>query len=373
MTHPYILINENEDSDLITEDDKDEKPLISDNSIRTENILNRNGIQGDESYSSQFHCHENFVTHQDVQSWKKLLFASILCLIFMIVEFVGGYIAGSSAVMSDAGHLLSDFIGFVISLISIFVSKKKPTKRMTFGYHRMQVLGALMSVVFVWILAGTFIVIASQRLWNPTFEIKPDLMIFLASFGIAVNICMGIILHGVCFKHNHSHGLQLVTNDSNENINVRAAAIHVLGDLIQSVGVLIAAFILKYYPDAKIADPICTLLFSVLVLFSTVCVARDAFWILLEGSTKNPSVLIYELTKIPHVKHLHDFRMWTVSPGKDVVNVHLAVDSNCDRDLVLRQATGTIKKFSYIFGCTVQVEPYVSSMSSCEQCTFKYC
>lgn len=132
---------------------------------------------------------------------------------------------------------------------------------------------------------------------------------------------MGAVLHGIC--HTHSHGLR--AQPQHENINVRAAAAHVLGDLLQSVGVLIAAIVIKLFPNAKMADPICTLLFSIIVVYATLKVAYDAIKILVEASPKHVADFITLFMNIPGVKHVHGMHVWSLSPGKDAVAVHLAV------------------------------------------------
>lgn len=133
---------------------------------------------------------------------------------------------------------------------------------------------------------------------------------------------MGVILQGAC--HVHSHGLAK-HNHSPSNINVRAAIIHVLGDLLQSVGVLLAALIIKFYPNGRIADPICTLLFSLLVICTTVRIGRDSIWYLIEGSPLSSAKLAVALGKLGGVKHVHSVHIWSLAPGKDAVAIHLAV------------------------------------------------
>nr|CAI5849834.1 unnamed protein product [Callosobruchus analis] len=180
--------------------------------------------------------------------------------------------------MTDAAHLFSDFIGFLISLLAIWIGRKPPSKSMTFGYYRAEVVGALLSVLTVWLLAGIFSTLAINRIYNEDYDIDANTMIIIASLGLLVNIVMGGILHGVCHAHgagghNHMHDGHTGANDTS-NINVRAAAIHVLGDLLQSVGVLVAAIIIKFFPGAKMADPICTLIFSVIVICTTIRVGK---------------------------------------------------------------------------------------------------
>ncbi|KAG5894777.1 hypothetical protein JTB14_005213 [Gonioctena quinquepunctata] len=176
---------------------------------------------------------------------------------------------------------------------------------------------------------------------------------------------MGGILHGVC--HAHSHGQH--SHTANNSINVRAAAIHVLGDLLQSIGVLVAALIIKFCPNAKVADPICTLIFSLLVILTTIRVGKDSLWFLIEGSPVNTMKLRAELLKIAGVKHIHGLHVWSLAPGKNAAAVHLAVDQYCDRDLVLKKSTAGIQKQIPVMSCTIQIEAYNHELvNSCRQC-----
>ncbi|XP_068892998.1 proton-coupled zinc antiporter SLC30A2-like isoform X2 [Tenebrio molitor] len=324
--------------------------------------------------NDEFHCHSFLVQNEDHKAWRKLLVASVLCFLFMVTELIGGFIAGSLAIMTDAAHLFSDFIGFLISLLSIWVARKSPTKDMTFGYYRAEVLGAFLSVLTVWLLAAVFAVLAMNRLWKKEYDIDANTMMIVASLGLIVNIVMGAVLYGFC--HNHSHGLSPTNNvdQSSSNINVRAAAAHVLGDLLQSFGVLIAAIIIKLFPNAKLADPICTLIFSAVVICTTAKVARDSIWLLLEGSPRHTSELALELQSISSVRHFHNLHIWTLAPGKDAVSVHLCVDKYCDRDSILKKATSVIKSKLNVISCTIQIETYNSDIvNSCKNCQSVQC
>ncbi|CAG9833179.1 unnamed protein product [Diabrotica balteata] len=319
---------------------------------------------------SGYHCHDALRSSEDSSAWKKLSSAAIFCGIFMIAELVGGYLAGSLAVMTDAAHLFSDLIGFLISLLAIWVGKKPPTKRMTFGYYRAEVIGALLSVLTIWLLTAILSAMAIQRIYTKDYEIQADTMMIISALGLVVNIIMGAILHGIC--HTHSHGLSSQhshSGSSSSNINLRAATIHVLGDLVQSLGVLLAAIIIKFEPTAKIADPICTILFSVIVIFTTVRVGRDSFWFLLEGSPVDSIKLKNELTKLAGIKHVHSLHAWALSPGKNIISVHLAVDEYCDRDALLKKAASAIQSQISVLSCTIQVEAYNHDLIlSCTEC-----
>ena len=132
----------------------------------------------------------------------------------MVIEFIGGYIAHSIAIMSDAAHLLSDFLGFFISIIGLTISKKQATKKMSFGYHRAEIIGALASVVLIWCLTFWLLYEATMRLIHPE-HVNGKLMILIAGIGIVFNVIMGLILsysgiehshHGHSHGHSHGHG-----------------------------------------------------------------------------------------------------------------------------------------------------------------------
>lgn len=254
------------------------------------------------------HCHvykEKNTEKKNRVVWRKLITVLILCVIFMILEIIGGIMAQSISIQTDAAHMAADIAGFFFSILALYVSNKEPTRRMSYGYHRSEVLGALFSTLVIWILTGILVYLAVMRVIYQEFDIEPKIMVITASCGIVFNIIMYFVLHtdlcinGIQLKHHghshsgdghghgHGHGhshsskKQSVLNvpindnfsqidfeemrveddvpnlaDDSNNINLRAAAIHVIGDFIQSVGVLIAAIIIYIKPDYKLADVI---------------------------------------------------------------------------------------------------------------------
>ena len=180
----------------------------------------------------------------------------------MTIEFVGGYIAGSLAVMTDAAHLLSDLAGFLISMFSLFIASRPANKSLTYGYHRSEVIGALSSILIIWVLTAWLITEAIDRIFHPQ-EIIGLLMMAIASCGLMFNIIMSRVLaynpvpnavDGKTMKDikdqeaNPDEGLEtpLVGEEKNDDDNpvFRAAYIHIIGDMIQSCGVLLAACII---------------------------------------------------------------------------------------------------------------------------------
>ena len=131
---------------------------------------------------------------KEKEALNKMIKVSIVCTIFMIAEAVGGYVAGSLAIMTDAAHLFSDLSSFMISIFSIWIGQKKANRKCTFGYQRAEVLGALTSVVVIWILTVFLIKEAIERIYNPT-EIVAKYMLITALFGLACNLVMIKVLH----------------------------------------------------------------------------------------------------------------------------------------------------------------------------------
>ncbi|CAG0922092.1 unnamed protein product [Notodromas monacha] len=303
-----------------------------------------------QSWSSKKHCHFGGETLDDAKrAQNQLLWACLLCLIFMLGEGVGGYLSNSLAVMTDAAHLMSDFASFLISLFAIWLGKQKPSRRMSFGYYRAEALGALTSIIIIWIVSGVLVYLAVLRLMRGSYTLKADTMIIVAAIGVLINI---------------------VTT----NINVRAAFIHVVGDLVQSVGVLIAAFIIHYKPEWKVADPICTFLFSGLVILTTIGVLKDTLMVLMESTPKqdlDDEELRRHLTSVENVKGIHDFHVWSLTVGKHALAVHVAIDESADQEVVLRKLTHKIRVMHpSIISSTIQVER--GCRSSCDGCLPAY-
>uniref|UniRef100_A0A671N1Q3 Solute carrier family 30 member 2 n=1 Tax=Sinocyclocheilus anshuiensis TaxID=1608454 RepID=A0A671N1Q3_9TELE len=181
---------------------------------------------------------------QQGKTWarRRLLITCAVCLIFMIGEVIGGYAAHSPAIMTDAAHLLTDFGSISISLFSLWISSRPPSKHPTIGWHRSEVLGALLSVLSIWTVTLVLVLFAVQRLISDDYEIHSDVMMITAACAVALNIFLAFILHQSPVRHSHSHGL----TEEHRSTSVRAAFFHTLGDLLQSLGVLLAATIIYF-------------------------------------------------------------------------------------------------------------------------------
>ncbi|RHY25848.1 hypothetical protein DYB32_010654, partial [Aphanomyces invadans] len=216
------------------------------------------------------------------EAQRKLEWACLFCVLFMFVEFLGGYLAGSLAIMSDAAHLLSDVLSFFLSLFALYLSKFPASKTMSHGYKRAEVLGALTSIVVIWMLTLGLVWAAIQRII--ALVQAPDSTSVPPVNGKAMFIvaCMGLgHSHG---GHGHSHGGDGDGECAAENLNVRAAYLHALGDFLQSLGVCVAGALIWYEPSWQLCDPIVTLLFSVVVGATTIGICKTTLHVLMEGT-----------------------------------------------------------------------------------------
>ncbi|NXB84173.1 ZNT4 protein, partial [Vidua chalybeata] len=322
---------------------------------------------------------------------KRLTLAALLYLLFMTGELIGGYVANSLAIMTDALHMLTDLSGIILTLLALWLSAKSPTKRFTFGFHRLEVLSAIISVLLVYILMAFLLYEAVQRTIHMDYEINGDIMLITAAVGVAVNLIMGFLLNqsGHLHSHSHSHPHSHVPQPSSPNaaqgsshghsshghssLAVRAAFVHALGDLVQSIGVLVAAYIIRFKPEYKIADPICTYVFSILVVFTTVRILCDTGVIILEGVPRHLNVdrIKEDLMKIEDVYSIEDLNVWSLTAGKTTAIVHLQLvpGSSSKWEDVQSKARQLLLNTFGMYKCSVQLQSYKQEMSkTCASC-----
>ncbi|XP_029427560.1 zinc transporter 2 isoform X2 [Rhinatrema bivittatum] len=327
------------------------------------------------------HCHSNRTSGDGydldkTRARRKLYVASVVCLVFMTGEIIGGYLAHSLAIMTDAAHLLTDFASMMIGLFALWVSSRPATKTMNFGWHRAEILGALLSVLSIWVVTGVLVYLAVERLVSGNYEIEGGTMLITSACAMAVNIIMGVTLYQSGHRHSHyghGHGhshSQASDSMNQQDPNVRAAFIHVLGDLLQSVGVLVAAFVIYFKPEYKMIDPICTFLFSFLVLVTTLTILRDVLLVLMEGTPKGVDFndVKETLLSITGVKALHSLHIWALTVTHPVLSVHIAVYENTDAQKVLKEASRQLQNKFNFYTTTIQIENYSEDMRDCKEC-----
>ncbi|KAM0684576.1 hypothetical protein MDAP_000346 [Mitosporidium daphniae] len=338
---------------------------------------------GDQKGSTEC-SHDGILAKERLRSAKNIKSLAILiaiCGTFMILEVIGGILSGSLAILSDAAHLLSDIAGFVISLLSMVYGLRPATKKHSFGFHRAEILGALGSVAFIWILTGALILEAIDRIRNPK-EINGKLMFFVALIGFCINIIMILTFHRLSKEiheplHRHKESEEIPAHAHRHdnflasllpsNLNIRSAFIHIIGDLIQSLGVLFASAIIWASPKYQIADPICTFTFSFIVLFTTVKVLSEAIHVIMEGTPLHidSSMIESDILKINGVSRIHDLHIWSLSSEKFTISLHVVVKSSehdSDKSLlarskhVLAECQSLLCKKYFLHHSAIQVE-----------------
>lgn len=298
---------------------------------------------------------------------RKLQTALALTGAFCLIEFFGGYLSGSLAITSDALHLLTDCTYLLISLMAVVVARLAVSEKMTFGYSRAEPIGAFVSLIMIWFLTGSLVISAVYRLFHPA-PVKGPVMFVLGCAGLLFNIVLCLVL-GEEHDHGHSRDQRQTTSSTHEHrepftsplsywdlrgwvgapvesLSMRAAYLHVLGDLLQSVAVIIVAAIVTLFPRANMADPICTLVFACIILHATRGLAVETFGILLQAVPSNISLrdVSARLLSIPSVQSLGDFHIWNITASCTALTVHLFKDMSVDDQKVLKQAQTILRE-----------------------------
>ncbi|XP_042725925.1 zinc transporter 8 [Lagopus leucura] len=331
-----------------------------------------------------YHCHGYLQAYEDRKgeqhrARRKLYTASVICIIFMVAEITGEYlcgqIAGSLAVVSDAAHILVDLTSFLISLFSLWLASKPPTKQLTFGWHRAEILGALMSMIIIWMVTGVLTYLASMRLLHPNYDIDAAVMLITSACAVFANILLSLILHQT--GHRHSHGaearetsLASLEKPALSNASLRAAFVHAIGDLFQSISVLISALIIFFKPEYKIADPICTFVFSIFVLATTITILRDILVALMEGTEKE---LSYDAVKarilaVEKVESVHSLHLWSLTMNQTILSAHVATADTVDSQKILKDITQALFEHYSFHSITIQIESGEDQKQNCVFC-----
>jgi cobalt-zinc-cadmium efflux system protein len=265
--------------------------------------------------------------------------ALALVLGFAGVELVAGLLSGSLALLADAGHMVSDGLALGLALFAAWLSKRPATPDRTFGWRRAEILAALANGVLLVVLGLWILVEAFGRLGAPP-AVEGGYVLAAGLAGLAVNLAAARVLHG-----------------AGSGLNVRAAFLHVLADLVSSVGVVVAALLLLL-AGWELADPIAGLLIGVLVLASTVGILRESIEILLEGAPAglDTAELDRVLRSVGDVVDVHDLHVWTITSGFPALSAHVLVEARADCHGIRRELEQVLRERFELTHTTLQVE-----------------
>lgn len=273
---------------------------------------------------------------------RRILLAMLLTGAFTLIEIVGGLLSGSLALLADAGHMLTDTAALAIAWAAARLSQRPPDALRSYGYQRLQVIAALLNsvgfiAIVIWILVEAF-----RRLQQPV-EVLGGPMLAVAVVGLAVNLIAFRLLHG---GHHH-------------DLNLKAAMLHVLGDLLGSVAAIAAAAVILLTGWMPI-DPLLSVLVALLILRGAVSVVRQSLHILLEGTPPEFEREALEqalIEVVPGVTGIHHIHVWSLSPENPLLTMHVDVADMRDYNRTLLAIKRVLSEDFGIQHATVQIEP----------------
>ena len=273
---------------------------------------------------------------------KGLGIALISTTVIMILEFWGGIITNSLALLSDSGHMLSDVSSLFVSLLAFWAAKRPPSDSKPFGYHRFEVLAALFNGVTLLLIAASILYEAYQRTVHPQ-PVQSETMILIAFIGLLANLVSAWAL--------------MKESDVKTNINAHSAYLHVIGDAISSVGVIIAGLLIMHY-SLYLADPIISGIVALIISRGAFNVVRESLHILMEGTptSLNTNDLKTSLFEINGVIDVHHLRLWTITSGIYYLNCHLTIEANEPPQAVLNTTVQMLRDKFELTNITIQIE-----------------
>ena len=287
------------------------------------------------------HWHAGMHLHPATGNERRVFWAMLLTGGFTIAEAVGGVLAGSLALLADAAHMLTDTAALGISYYAFRLSRRPATPRRSYGHSRSQVLAALINGGALLALTAWIGIEAVRRLLDPV-EVLGGPMLVVAVIGLAINTAALLLLHG----------------GDRHNLNMRGAALHVLGDLLGSVGAIVAAGVILLTGWTPI-DPILSLLVALLILRSAWALVRGAWHVLMEGAPRGLDVaaLRRELVEaVPGVLDIHHVHAWSLTPERSLLTLHASIHADADHQTVLTQLQRQLRDRFGIDHATIQVE-----------------
>lgn len=255
--------------------------------------------------------HDHGHDHTHGANKKTLMISFIIITGYMIIEAIGGFITNSLALLSDAGHMLSDSISLAVALLAFTFGGKVANYSKTYGYKRFEILAAVLNGVTLVLIAIYIFYEAIQRFLNPP-EVASTGMLIIATIGLLVNILVAwIMMRG---------------GDVEENLNMRGAYLHVMSDMLGSIGAIIAALLMIFF-NWGWADPLASVIVAALVLRSGYYVTKSGLHVLMEGTPQNVDVddVIQTIQNKKGIHSVHDFHVWSITSGLNALSCHAVV------------------------------------------------
>lgn len=256
------------------------------------------------------HLHEGNRDHGGGDTSHRLRLAFFLSSAILLVEIVGGLVSNSLALLSDAGHVFTDIIALGLAWFAASQALRPATPRRTYGFHRAGILAALANAISLILIALFITWEAIQRLQAPQ-EVDSPLMLVIASIGLAANLYVAVSLH----------------REPGENLNVRSALLHVVGDILGSVAVIVGGVIILF-TGLYVVDPLLSIIIAIIIVGGAWSVVSETINILMEGTPSgiNLERLISEIKEVPGVRDIHDIHVWSLAAGIHAMSGHVVIE-----------------------------------------------
>ena len=276
--------------------------------------------------------------HSPSDNIRVLKTALILTALFLVIETIAGFLTGSLALLSDAGHMLSDVLTLVISLYAAYLARKAPTAQRSYGYYRSEVLAALFNGMLLWLMMGIVGFEAAQRLMVP-HAVKSEGVILIGGAGLAINLLVAWMLHG------HS------------DLNMKGAYYHVLADALGSVGALLSGVLIRFTGNT-VFDPLLSFLIGLLVLHSSWGLIRDSINILMESTPKHldPTAIRQSVLLCQGVENVHDLHIWSLGSRLHALSAHIVIPTHIDPSEVRGRVENILREEFHLSHTTLQME-----------------
>ncbi len=306
-------------------------------------VPNRQAEHNDHDHE---HTHGHLHDHAATGGRKGLLIALAITLFMMIAEIIGGILSNSLALLSDAGHMFTDTLALALSFFAMKFAGMPATEKKTFGFYRLEILAALLNGVTLVIISLYIMVEAYQRILNPQ-PVAGTLMLIVAVIGLLANVIGALFL----MKHHET------------NLNIRGAFLHIIGDAVSSVGVIIGGIIILY-TGWYLIDPILSILIALGIIAGSVGLVSESVSILLESAPShiNIAAVAEEIARVDGVREAYHVHVWTITSGVYALSAHVIIDDrpvSGSRELLDAIRQRLIDRFK-IMHSTIQLE--------CERC-----
>lgn len=276
------------------------------------------------------HNHDHGHSHAHTNNKKILLISFIIITFYMIIEAVGGFITNSLALLSDAGHMLSDSIALGIAMMAFTFGEKAVNMGKTYGYRRFEILAATLNGITLIGISVYIFYEAIDRFSNPP-EVATTGMLVISSIGLLVNVLVAwIMMRG---------------SDTEHNLNMRGAYLHVISDMLGSVGAIAAALLMMFFGWGW-ADPLASVIVAALVLRSGYYVTKSSLHVLMEGAPKsiNLNEIVNMMQQVEGVNGVHDVHIWSITSSLNALTAHIVVEGN----KTVHEAEAILRKIEHL-------------------------